>query len=166
MTALARTSSNLPDPAGWGGAYEILNQRLFNFPDSSHQNSAFSLYFPLKAEINTIKSLIIKHDCNAKRRKFMRLGHTFLTKIDKCHSLRHALAFSLWRRHNRKQPSPAAKCGGLPCLLLLLEKYQLRTSPYHFRTGLRISWERAHLDSMLLALKDTNDDRLVPISQR
>jgi hypothetical protein len=67
------------------GPYEILNKRLFNFPDSSHRNSVFSLYFPLKAEINTIKSLIIKHDCNANRPIFMRFGHMFLAQIDKCH---------------------------------------------------------------------------------
>jgi hypothetical protein len=60
--------------------------------------------------------------------------------------------------------SPVVVHGGLTYFLLLLENYQLRTCPYQFRTGLRISWEGAHLDSLLTALNATNDGRFVPIS--
>jgi hypothetical protein len=61
--------------------------------------------------------------------------------------------------------SPTDLSGGLQCFLLLVEKYQLRTRPYQFSTGLRISCEGAHLNSvLLLALKATNESRFLPTS--
>jgi hypothetical protein len=166
MTVLAGTSSNLPDPTGGGGLIKFWTRDFSTFL-THHIRLLFSLCFPLKAEINTIKSLIIKHDCNAKRCKFMRLSHTFLAKIDKCHSLRHALAFSFWRRHNRKQRHPllsAVGCRAFCCcwrnisweqVLIISRQDSGYPGKEHILT--QCYWH---------SLQATNDHRFAPISQR
>jgi len=65
--------------------------------------------------------------------KLIRFLQRFPVKIDKCHSLRHACQAGQSPPKHRldantgSDTSAALLCRDLPCLLLLLEKYQLRT---------------------------------------
>jgi hypothetical protein len=64
--------------------------------------------------------------------KLIRFHQRFPVKIDKCHSLRHACQSVQSPPNHRfdaftgSDTSAALLCRDLPCLLLLLEKYQLR----------------------------------------